>query len=103
MAKNDRHVVKNARGTWDVKAGGAKRASAKEKTQAAAEKTAKKIVGNAGGGEVVIHGRDGRIRERTRSRRAATRIPQRTGGTDPPPDLRRDVPVGRLGALRQRP
>lgn len=36
MGKNDRHVVKNPKGNWDVKAGGAKRASATEKTQAAA-------------------------------------------------------------------
>lgn len=64
MGKNDRHVVKNPEGGWDVKAPGAKRASAHEKTQGAAEKAAKKIVGNAGGGEVVIHGRDGKIRDK---------------------------------------
>ena len=62
--KNDRHVVPNPEGGWDVKAAGAKRASAHEKTQSAAEKAAKKIVGNVGGGEVVIHGRDGRIRDK---------------------------------------
>lgn len=64
MGKNDRHVVKNQKGGWAVKAGGAKRASATEKTQAQAEKTAKNIVGNAGGGEVIIHGRDGKIRDK---------------------------------------
>jgi hypothetical protein len=64
VGKNDRHVVKNPKSGWDVKAGGAKRASANEKTQAAAERAAKKIVGKAGGGEVVIHGRDGRIRDK---------------------------------------
>jgi hypothetical protein len=64
VPKNVRHVVKNPKSGWDVKAGGAKRASAHEKTQSAAEKTAKKIVGNAGGGEVVIHGEDGRIRDK---------------------------------------
>jgi Uncharacterized protein conserved in bacteria (DUF2188) len=64
VAKNDRHVVKNPKSGWDVKASGAKKASAHEKTQAQAEKTAKKIVGNAGGGEVVIHGRDGKIRDK---------------------------------------
>lgn len=63
MGKNDRHVVKNPEKGWDVKAGGAKRASANERTQAAAEKRAKEIVGNAGGGEVVIHDRKGRIRD----------------------------------------
>ena len=64
MAKNDRHVVKNPKGGWDVKGEAAKRPSGHEKTQADAEKRAKDIVGNAGGGEVVIHGRDGRIRDK---------------------------------------
>jgi hypothetical protein len=66
MAKksNDRHVVKNPQGGWDVKAGGAKRASAHEKTQGAAEKRAKEIVGRGGGGEVVIHNTKGRIRDK---------------------------------------
>ena len=64
MSKNDRHVVKNPKSGWDVKSPGSKRASANEKTQADAEKTAKKIVGDAGGGEVVIHGRDGKIRDK---------------------------------------
>lgn len=64
MGKNDRHVVKNPKSGWDVKTGGATRVSAHEKTQADAERAAKKIVGNAGGGEVVIPGRDGRIRDK---------------------------------------
>lgn len=64
MGKNDRHVVKNPQGGWDVKAPGADRASANERTQADAERRAKEIVGNVGGGEVVIHGRDGRIRDK---------------------------------------
>ena len=33
-------------------------------TQADAIDRTRKIVGNAGGGEVVIHGRDGRIRDK---------------------------------------
>lgn len=41
-----------------------KRASANEKTQAPAEKIAKNMVGNAGGGEAVIHGRDGKVRDK---------------------------------------
>lgn len=64
MGKNDRHVVKNPKDGCDVKVQGAKRASAHEKTQADAERASKKIVGNAGGGEVVIHGRDGKIRDK---------------------------------------
>lgn len=62
MAKQ-RHVVPNPKGGWDVKAPGASRASAHTRTQAAAEARAKQILGNAGGGEAVIHGRDGHIRD----------------------------------------
>lgn len=60
---NDRHVVPNADGGWDVKAPGAGRASSHHDTQADAERRAKEIVRNQGGGEVRIHGRDGRIRD----------------------------------------
>ena len=60
---NNRHVVPNAEGGWDVKAPGATRASSHHDTQAQAESRAKEIVGNQGGGEVRIHGRDGRIRD----------------------------------------
>ncbi len=64
MAKNgNRHVVPNPHGGWDVKAPGAKRSSGHANTQADAERIAKRIVGNQGGGEVVIHGRDGKIRD----------------------------------------
>lgn len=63
MARNERHVVPNADGGWDVKAPGASRASARETTQQAAIDRARQIVGNSGGGEVVIHGKDGRVRD----------------------------------------
>lgn len=59
----DRHVVPNPGGGWDVKAPGAGRASSHHDTQADAERRAKEIVGNLGGGEARIHGRDGRIRD----------------------------------------
>ncbi|HUG16216.1 MAG TPA: DUF2188 domain-containing protein [Thermomicrobiales bacterium] len=58
-----RHVVPNPKGGWDVKQPSAGRASSHHATQAGAERRAKQIVGNAGGGEVVIHRRDGRIRD----------------------------------------
>jgi hypothetical protein len=48
---------------WDVKAPGAKRASAHTDTQQQAADRAKQIVSNDGGGEVRIHGRAGRIRD----------------------------------------
>lgn len=61
--KKNRHVVPNPDGGWDVKAPGAERASSHHTTQRSAETRAKQIVGNKGGGEVRIHGRDGRIRD----------------------------------------
>ncbi|MDQ4213718.1 DUF2188 domain-containing protein [Microbacterium capsulatum] len=59
---NDRHVVPNPKGGWDVKAGDAQRASAHTDTQAKAQARARDIIGNAGGGEMLTHGRDGQIR-----------------------------------------
>ena len=58
--ENNRHVVPNADGGWDVKAPGAKRSSSHHDTQRDAEQRAKEIVRNAGGGEVRIHDRKGR-------------------------------------------
>ena len=63
MAKDsDRYVVKDEDG-WAVKAGGAERASSIHATQAEAIGRAKEIVGNLGGGEVRIQGRDGQWRD----------------------------------------
>lgn len=60
---NDRHVVPNSDGGWDVVKPNASRASSHHDTQADAQDRAREIVHNAGGGEVVTHGRDGRIRD----------------------------------------
>lgn len=60
---NDRFVVRNPDGGWDIKAPGAHRASGHSETQAEAEQRAKEIVRNLGGGEVVIQGTDGRFRD----------------------------------------
>lgn len=60
---NRRHVVPNPDGGWDVTKPGADRASAHTDTKAEAEARAREIVRNAGGGEVVTHGRDGRIQD----------------------------------------
>lgn len=59
-----RHVVPSDESGWDVKAPGSKRASSHHATQAEAERRAKEIVGNAGGGEVIIHDKQGRIRDK---------------------------------------
>lgn len=61
--RNERHVVSNPEGGWDVKAPGSTRRSSHHGTQADAINRAREIVGNSGGGEIVIHGRDGRIRD----------------------------------------
>jgi hypothetical protein len=66
--KNDgnRHVVPNAeRGGWDVVKENHKRASAHAPTQKAAESRAKEIVEKTarGDGEVVVHRKDGSIRD----------------------------------------
>ena len=59
--KNDRYVVNHPDG-WAVKGAG-KKASGVYDTQSEAEKHAKDIVSNLGGGEVRIQGRDGRWRD----------------------------------------
>lgn len=57
------HVVKNPDGGWDAKKDYAERSSFHADTQSEAERAAKKFAGNLGGGEVRIHGVDGRIRD----------------------------------------
>jgi hypothetical protein len=59
---NSREVTPNPEGGWDVKKPGASRASAHVETQAQAVDRARQILRNAGGGELRVHGRDGRIR-----------------------------------------
>lgn len=56
-------VVKNSDGGWDSKKDGASRASSHADTQREAERDAKRFVTNSGGGEVRIHGLDGKIRD----------------------------------------
>ncbi len=62
-ANSNRHVVPNPAGGWDVKRPGSDHAGAHTRTQTEAVTRAREIVHNAGGGEVRIHGRDGRIRD----------------------------------------
>jgi hypothetical protein len=61
---SDRHVVPAKDGGWDVRAPHARRASAHADTQADAIDRGCAIVHNAGGGELLIHGRDGKIRQK---------------------------------------
>ena len=61
--RNERHVVPSSGGGWDVVAPNAERARAHARTQGEAIDRARQIVGNTGGGEVVIHDRGGRVRD----------------------------------------
>jgi hypothetical protein len=58
-----RHVVKEG-DKWVVKKPGAERASSVHDTQREADRRAAEILRNAGGGERVTHGLDGRIRSK---------------------------------------
>lgn len=59
------HVTKDKEsGLWRVKKEGAQRSSELVKTQKEAEKIAKQLSHNSGGGEVVIHTPDGKIRDK---------------------------------------
>ncbi len=60
---NQRNVVPNPKGGWDVEKPGASRASAHYDTQAEAVDRARQILHNDGGGELRIHNREGQIRD----------------------------------------
>lgn len=63
MSSNNRHVVPNPSGGWDVVKPDAERASSHHDTQQQAIDRGREIVHNLGGGELRIHGRDGQIRD----------------------------------------
>lgn len=63
MNKNNRHVVPDSDGGWNVVKPGSDRASAHTDTQREAVDRARTIVTNNGGGEVRIHNRAGQIRD----------------------------------------
>ena len=58
----DYDVTKRTDGKWQAKAEGAERASAVERTQRDAQKAATEFARNSGGGEVRVHGENGKIR-----------------------------------------
>lgn len=57
------HVTKHKDGGWQYKKEGSDKASGIAKTQQSAEREAKGLAARSGGGEVRIHGRDGKIRD----------------------------------------
>ncbi|GGM50503.1 DUF2188 domain-containing protein [Dactylosporangium sucinum] len=61
---NERHVTQRPDGDWDVSKPGRTRPVATETTQKAAIDAARVDLSSHGGGEIVIHGRDGRIRDK---------------------------------------
>lgn len=63
MPKKGQHVVPN-RGKWSVRRAGASRATGTYGTQEEAIERARDIARNQGT-ELYVHGRDGRIRERS--------------------------------------
>ena len=65
MSKDrDRTVYRRKDGQWANKRNDADRASSLHDTQAAAERAAREILNNQGGGELTTMGRDGRIRSK---------------------------------------
>lgn len=77
MSRKTHHVVPNPGGGWDVKKGGAQRASAHADTKAEAESIGREISRNQGT-EFVIHGKDGVIQ----------RSDSHGGDPNPPKDQR---------------
>lgn len=63
MPRNERHVVRNPEGCWHVVKPGTDQGKPAPRRQREAIDRAREIVHNSGGGEVVIHGRDGRTRD----------------------------------------
>lgn len=62
--KQDRNVYKRSDGKWVNKRQDATRASSVHNTQKAAVASARKHLNNQAGGEVTIHGVDGKIRQK---------------------------------------
>jgi hypothetical protein len=64
MKKDDRIVYQRDDGVWVNKKLDAERASGLHDTQASAVDEAKQMLQHSGGGELIIKGRDGRIRSK---------------------------------------
>lgn len=64
MAKKSYHVIARSNGEWSVKKTGAERASGIFPTKKDAVTNARRLVIKSGGGELIIHEKDGRIKER---------------------------------------
>ncbi len=81
ISRNVRHVVPNPDGGWDVMALGASQFSSHHRTQSEAEAKAKEMLRNDVGGEAVIYGRDGKIRDSDTVAPTTPRLRQGTRST----------------------
>lgn len=61
MTKTSYHVYSRANGKWSVKRSGASRASESYPTKSEAIRGARKLVVSSGGGDLIVHDRDGRV------------------------------------------
>jgi len=64
MAKTSRTVFKRSDGRWANKRDGASKAGSLHDTQAEAEAAARRMLQDAGGGELTTKGADGKIRSK---------------------------------------
>lgn len=64
MADNDRHVFLTQNGMWANQRQGSDRPASLHRTQREAEDSAREMLRNSGGGDLVTHGLDGRIRSK---------------------------------------
>jgi Uncharacterized protein conserved in bacteria (DUF2188) len=62
MAQNNRHVAPTEDGQWAVRDEGSERASDLFGTEKEAQDRAREILSKSGGGELITHGLDGKIR-----------------------------------------
>ena len=61
---NNRHIIQRSDGVWANTVEGRKRATSLHETQADAVRSARNALRNAGGGELIIHGADGKVRQK---------------------------------------
>jgi hypothetical protein len=61
---NSRSVYKRDDGSWANKRDGATRSGSNHRTQSEAEAAARQMLVNSGGGELTVHGLNGRIRSK---------------------------------------
>lgn len=60
------HVIPGKAGDWEVVVPGSREPSSRHRTQKEARDSAKRLLEDRGGGEAVIHGREGGIKESDR-------------------------------------